>query len=65
MSMQITVVTCQICNKTYAFMIKKKLANSHRQQYPLGCPDLQTIQPCKLLFGTVMYGDNMDQNPKD
>ena len=31
----------------------------------LGCPDLNTFQLCKLLFDTVMYGYNMDQNPKE
>ena len=31
----------------------------------VGCPDLHNIQPCKLLFGTVMYGYHMDQNPED
>ena len=30
----------------------------------IGCPDLHNIQPCKLLFGTVMYGYHMDQIPK-
>ena len=30
----------------------------------LGCPDLHNIQPCKLLFRTVMYGYHMDQNHK-
>ena len=29
----------------------------------LGCPDLHNIQPCKLIFGNVMYGYHMDQNP--
>ena len=27
---------------------------------PVGCPDLQNIQPSKLLYGTVMYGYHMD-----
>ena len=30
----------------------------------LGGPDLHNIQPCKLLFCTVMYGYHMDQNHK-
>ena len=29
--------------------------------YPVRCPDLHTIQPCKLLFGTVMQGYHMNQ----
>ena len=33
--------------------------------WPLGGPDFHNIQPCKLLFGTVMYGYHMDQNPED
>ena len=32
--------------------------------YTLGCPDLRTIQPCELLFGTVMYCYHMDQYEK-
>ena len=31
----------------------------------LGWPDLSNIQLCMLLFGTVMYGYHMDQNPED
>ena len=31
----------------------------------IGCPDLSNIQLCMLLFGIVMYGYHMDQNPKD
>ena len=32
--------------------------------FTIGCLDLHNIQPCKLLFGTVVYGYYMDQNPK-
>ena len=28
-------------------------------------PHLSNIQLCMLLFGTVMYGYQMDQNPED
>ena len=31
----------------------------------LGCPHLNTIRPCKLLFGTVMYGYHTNQNPEE
>ena len=31
----------------------------------LRCPHLSNIQLCMLLFGTVMYGYHMDQNPED
>ena len=31
----------------------------------LGFPHLNTIQPCKLHFGTGMYGYYIDQNPED
>ena len=36
-----------------------------KEAYPVGCQHLHTIQPCKLLFGTVMYGYQMDQNPEE
>ena len=31
----------------------------------VGCPDLSNIQLFMLLFGTVMYGYHMNQNPED
>ena len=31
----------------------------------IGCPHLNTIQPCKLLFGTGMYGYHKVQNPEE
>ena len=30
-----------------------------------GCTDLHTVQPCKLLFGTVMCCYHMDRNTKE
>ena len=37
---------------------QEKTASSpdRKVRWCLGCPDLHTIQPCKLLFRTVMYG---------
>ena len=31
----------------------------------LGCPHLNTIQSCKLLFGTMMYGYHTDQSTEE
>ena len=42
--------------------------NSIKKSLPacwLRCPHLSNIQLCMLLFGTVMYGYHMDQNPED
>ena len=35
-----------------------------KDMWLLGCLDSHTIEQCKLLFGTVMYGYHMDQNPQ-
>ena len=44
-------------DKTSAYILKVP--------WPLGCPNVYTIQQCKLLFYLVMYDYHIDQNPKD
>ena len=41
------------------------LMELQREGSALGCLHLNTIQACKLLFGTVMYGYHTDQNQEE
>ena len=45
-------------------LYRKQHSCYSNRQLSVGCPDLHNIQPRELLFGTVMYGYHIDQNPK-